>query len=380
MEGRSGVRLSGKQHVRQPVGAIDFDPSRYFSKLQASSLDRVSQFAVVVAGEAARRAGIQVDLANRDRVGVFLGTGMGGAETLEATYAAFFGAEHQAQRVLLAIPAIMPHAAAAQIAMSLGVRGECQTYSTACSSASVAIGEALRRIRAGDLDCAFAGGSESLLTPAVIHHWEKLKVLAKTADDPATGCRPFSKDRTGFSLAEGACVFVLEEYEHARDRGAPILAELLGYGVSNDATHLTKPDADGQALAIERALADSGLSVSDIGYINAHGTATLVGDAVETESIKKVFGARAYGIPVSGTKSSHGHAMGAGGAIELCAAVLALVHRAIPPTAFWTTRDSQCDLDYVPGKGRPADGLQHVMSNSFAFGGNNAVLVAGRAS
>ncbi len=372
MEGVSGITGSPRLAPEHKVGCIAFDSSRHFSKIQLLSIDRVSQMAMVVADRALDDACLKLE--DTTRCGVFLGTGMGGTESLENAYWNFFRAEQKKR--LLTVPLAMNHAPASQIAMRHGIHGECQTFSAACSSSSIAIGDAYRRIKDGYLDTVLAGGAECMLTPGSINEWQSLQVLATAQGEPSTGCRPFSKDRSGFHIAEGACIVVLEEMEGALRRGARILAEIVGYGVANDASHITKPDEGGQSRAIEAALRDAGVAPGDIDYVNAHGTATAVGDVVETRSIKRVFGERAYAIPVSSTKSSHGHAIGATGAIEFAASVLALRHKAVPPTAFWQERDPDCDLDYVPGKGRAVDGLKTVMSNSFAFGGNNAVLVA----
>ncbi|RZI40909.1 beta-ketoacyl-[acyl-carrier-protein] synthase family protein [Herbaspirillum sp. HC18] len=373
MEGVSGIRTAPRLPCK--VGGVDFASSRHFSKIQLLSLDRVAQMAIVAADRALEDAGLKPD--DTVRTGVFIGTSMGGAETTEQAYWNYFKAEQK--RRTITVPMVMNNAAASQVAMRHKIRGECQTFSAACSSSAIAIGDAYRRIKDGYLDTILAGGVECMLTPGVINEWQTMQVLAEgngEAGAPSTGCRPFSKDRTGFHIAEGACVMVLEEMQTAIERGAPILAEIKGYGVSNDASHITKPDETGQSMAIKSALYDAGLEPQDIGYINAHGTATQVGDVVETRSIKSVFEDHAYKIPVSSTKSSHGHAIGATGAIEFAASVLALRNQAVPPTAFWQERDPDCDLDYVPGKGRAVDGLKAVMSNSFAFGGNNAVLVA----
>ncbi|WP_292935923.1 beta-ketoacyl-[acyl-carrier-protein] synthase family protein [Noviherbaspirillum sp.] len=372
MDGVSGIRRSARLPEMHKVGGVEFDSSRHFSKIQLLSLDRVSQMAMVVSDRALDAARLKPE--DTSRCGVFLGTGMGGAESLENAYWNFFKAEQKKR--LLTVPLAMNHAPASQIAMRHGIHGECQTFSAACSSSSIAIGDAYRRIKDGYLDTVLAGGAECMLTPGVINEWQTLQVLATSQGEPSTGCRPFSKGRTGFHIAEGACVVVLEEMEGAIRRGAHILAEIIGYGLSNDASHITKPDEGGQSRAIEAALRDAQVEPQDIDYINAHGTATMVGDVVETRSIKRVFGEHAHAIPVSSTKSSHGHAIGATGAIEFAASVLAMQHRAVPPTAFWQERDPDCDLDYVPGKGRAVDRLMTVMSNSFAFGGNNAVLVA----
>jgi 3-oxoacyl-[acyl-carrier-protein] synthase II len=270
----------------------------------------------------------------------------------------------------------MNNAAAGHISIDHGLRGPSFTYSTACSSSAIAIGEAYRAIRHGYVDAAIAGGAESLLTLGTIRAWEALRTLAVTdTQDPAASCRPFSKDRTGLVLAEGAGMLVLETLDRASRRGARIHAEVIGYGAASDASHLTRPGEEGQVRAIRLALADAGSSPDEIDYINAHGTATLAGDVIETLAIKKVFGERAAHIPVSSTKSMHGHLMGAVGAVEFIASIMAIGRGAVPPTANLRVPDPECDLDYVPNIGRPGVAVRTVMSNSFAFGGSNAVLI-----
>lgn len=378
LSGQTGIRPHPARVLPRAVGAADFSPEQYFNKMQLLGLDRVSQFAVVAAEQAIRQAGFNPDVAMGDKVGVFFGTGAGGVESTEHAYAEFFNAGGEKKK-LLSIPAAMNHAPASQIALRFGARGECQTYSTACSSATVALGEAYRRIRDGYWDCTLAGGSECILMPGMLNSWLAMRVLCNDSDHaPGTGCRPFSGDRNGFAIGEGAAVLVLESLDTALERGATILAEIAGYGVSNDATHITKPNKTGQVLAMQRALTDACIKPTQIGHINAHGTATIAGDKIETESIKNVFGEHAYDIAISATKSAHGHLMGATGAVELVATILALKGQLIPPTTHCSTSDDECDLDYVPRKARKVTGLEYAMSNSFAFGGNNAVLIARR--
>lgn len=379
IEGRSGIRPHPGLTVDLHVGAVDFDPSTYLSQLQVNTLDRVSQLALLAAREALANARHDFDKPLGPSCGVFFGTSMGGAGTMEHAYARFFGANSSQNGRGLTIPAAMLHAPAAQVGIRFKAQGECQTYSTACSSSTVSIGEAFRRIRDGYLESALAGGAESMLLPGVLSKWKEMRVLCKEPSDrPGTGCRPFSKDRTGFAISEGAAVLVLESLQSARCRGAEPLAEIVGYGVSNDATHITKPDSEGQVRSIRNALADARIDTEQVQHINAHGTATVVGDKIETESIKSVFGSHASRIAISATKSSHGHLMGATGAVEMAATVLALKHQIVPPTAFWQERDPDCDLDHVSGQGRPMQGLEYALSNSFAFGGNNAALLVRR--
>ncbi|MEO8203465.1 MAG: beta-ketoacyl-[acyl-carrier-protein] synthase family protein [Betaproteobacteria bacterium] len=380
--GRSGIRrLSAGIAPRlatQIGGVVDFDPAA-FPKPKLALLDRFSQFALAAAAEALGDAGIGADDPRKANAGVYMGSGFGGALTIEAAYNELFtnGADRLGPYTVVRV---MNNAAAAHISIDFGLHGPSLTYSTACSSGAVALGEAARAIRHGYADLAVAGGAESLLTLATIRAWEGLRALA--SEDPAdasASCRPFSRDRTGLVLGEGAGVMVLESEEGARERGAAIYAELAGYGVTSDATHLTKPSLSGQVAAMRMALADAGLEPGAVGYINAHGTATLAGDAIETAAIKEVFGAHARRLAVSSTKSMHGHLMGATGAVEFIAAILALQRGTLPPTANLRVPDPECDLDYVANVARRGAELEAVMSNSFAFGGSNAVLVARRA-
>ncbi len=394
--GESGIRQHPNPDITMPVAWVDFDASAHFSRQQCMQLDRVSQLSIVAARQAMSMAGFGLTVPKiqplhdelshvvAEQTGVLFGTGMGGAESTELAYAKFFDAppEVWARKKTITIPAAMTHAPASHIALAFGVRGECQTYSTACSSAAVAIGEAFRRIQHGYLTTAIAGGADCILVPGVLDSWMTMHVLCQPPDDaPHAGCRPFSANRTGFAIGEAAGVLVLESLDAAMARGAAIIAELVGYGVSNDATHITKPNPAGQALAMRRAIACAGISPTDIGYINAHGTATGAGDVAETQSIKAVFGDHAYQLTVSSTKSAHGHCMGGTAAVEFIATVLALQQQMIPPTTHYDEPDPDCDLDYVPHRGRvvPADKpLRYAASNAFAFGGNNAVLIAKR--
>lgn len=305
---------------------------------------------------------------------------MGGAGTVEQGYQRLFVDGHQRVRPM-SVVASMSNAAAAHIGLHLGWHGTNLTISNACASSAQAIGEAFRHIRHGYADRAIAGGSEALLTYGVVAAWEALRVLAPLdATSPERSCRPFSSDRSGLVLGEAGAALVLESYDAARARGAVILAELAGYGASNDALHLTQPDPAGQHLAIEQALATAGLNANDIGYINAHAAGTLHGDRAETAAIKRAFGEHARALLVSSTKAVHGHALGAAGALEFVLAVQALTCGAVPPTAFLAHADVECDLDYVAQQARDAVPLKAVMSNSFAFGGSNASLIARRFS
>jgi 3-oxoacyl-[acyl-carrier-protein] synthase II len=378
MAGRSGIRrlppeFDDRLSIRIAAQA-DFSAEEHFTKKNARTLDRVSQFALSAASQAWKDAGMELAEGEQRRSGVYLGTGMGGARTLEDSYEQLFRGNVKRLHPLTVVM-VMNNAAASCVSMEYGLKGPCHTYSTACSSSAVAIGEAFRLIKHGYADVMLGGGTESLLTAGILMSWESIGTLALEAEDPSTSCRPFSKDRTGFVLGEGAAVLVLESLDRAKKRGVHIYGEVVGYGSTADAGHMTKPSVEGQSCAMQAALEEAGMGPGNIDYINAHGTATQANDIVETLAIKKVFGQRAYDIPISSTKSMHGHLLGAAGAVELVAAILALQHQTIPPTATLTVPDPECDLDYVPGRARTGADLKTVMSNSFAFGGTNAVLI-----
>lgn len=372
MSGRSAIELWGDGEETAPavVARAPFDFSRWFTRLQLAGVDRVSQFAVAAAEMARVDAGLTVLDQN---CGVYVGSGMGGAGAIEKA----FNTHLESGRVPpLTVPAFMPNAPAAHVAMRAGVHGPVFTYSIACASSAVAISEAAKAISRGDLECALAGGSEALLVPSVVRAWQALQTLASAkGDDLSRACRPFSTDRSGLVLGEGAAFLVLEPLEAALARGARIYAELAGSGVSCDATHLTKPDAAGQVRALNAALRDSGLDISDIGYCNAHGTATLIGDVVECDALCRVWGKDIDKLAVSSTKAIHGHLLGASGALEAAITVLAIARRALPPNMNMTAQDSACGVRLVTEPGTQAPNLKAAISNSFAFGGTNAVLV-----
>ena len=378
MAGHSGIdrlRAPFAEQLDHKLGAavLDFDPLAHFQKQKASMLDRTSQFALVAAQQAMLDAALDLEAEDRARIGVYFGTGMGGAQTIDEGYVRLYrdnASRHKPLTVLMA----MNNAAGAQIALDFGLTGPNFTYCTACASSSVAIGEAARSIRHGYADVMLAGGAEALLTYSTIKAWEGLRTLAlEDPEDPAASCKPFAADRTGLVLGEGSAVLVLEEYDRAQARGAHIYAELIGYGSSSDSTHITQPSIEGQARAMTLALQEAGMSGSEVDYINAHGTGTKLNDAVETAAIKQVCGTR---VPVSSTKSMHGHLMGAAGAVEFVACLMALHAQALPPTAHLKQPDPECDLDYVQNVGRQNVRVDTVMSNSFAFGGTSAVLIA----
>ena len=329
--------------------------------------DRFTRFALIAAEEASAQAG---DLGvNPLRLGVLLGTGLGGCETLDNSYRRFYG--ERSRIPPMSIPLTMYNAASSAVSAKLGAKGLAYSVVSACASSAHAIGLAAQAIRAGQADAVIAGGSDAPLTPGIISAWESLRVLAIDNEHPTEACRPFSADRKGLVLAEGAAVFVLESMDHARARGAEILGEIAGFGATSDAGHITDPSADGAARAMQQALLDARLEPRDIGYINAHGTGTRANDTTETAAIHSVFGADAP--PVSSTKSMHGHAMGASGAIEIASSLLALREGFLPPTINLERPDPECDLDYVPNETRNAR-VTAFLSNSFGFGGMNAVV------
>lgn len=351
----------------------------------ATGLDRATQFALSATQEALQDAGFEATEDQRSRIGVYVGIGNGGASTVDALYTRFFellqlsATENRDPTVMhpLAVPRMMANAGAAAVTIQHQLRGQSYTYSIACASSSVALGEAYRALRHGYIDTAIVIGTEAILTPGSYVAWNALRVMAKKRDDaPEASCRPFDAQRTGFVLGEGAAALVLEaEGVTPTCRRVPY-AELCGYGSTTDGMHITLPSARGQTQAMNIALADAGLPLDAIGYINAHGTATTAGDATETESIKAVFGQHAKKLAISSTKAVHGHLIGAGGALEFAFSVMALTTGSIPPTAHLDNPDPACDLDFVPLIARHSAPLQAVMSNSFAFGGTNASLIA----
>ena len=384
LAGKSGIRsieVAFPNGVESVIaGNIDFNPDEHFARAKLLTMDRVSQFALVAAREAMAQAGLD-DVANRagsspERFGVSMGTGSGGSGSTEAAYAALLEQRVARLRPMTVVLA-MNNAIAAHVSMEFGLKGPSNTVSNACASSANAIGDAFRQIRHGYTDAMLVGGAEALLNRGTIKAWQAMHTLAKPhADGAQASCRPFSKDRTGLVLSEGAAMLVLEDWDTAQRRGANILAELAGYASTTDAHHLTQPEASGQANAMVLGMRDAGMNTHDIAYLNAHGTATDVGDGVETNAIKLAFQNAAATLPVSSTKAVHGHAMGAAGAMEFIASVMALRSGQLPPTAFLETPDSRCDLDYIPLRARERKGMRAVMSNSFAFGGSNAVLIA----
>jgi 3-oxoacyl-[acyl-carrier-protein] synthase II len=360
------------------VGAtVRWTPAPFLKDGEAANLDRVSQFALGAAAQALAASRLDLAGAERARIGVSWGTGMGGAGAVDASYQQVYGKDEWRLRPLTVVMA-MNNAAGSNVAVRHGLRGPFANFSTACSSSAMALGEAMRTIAAGRADAMVAGGAEALLTPGTLAAWQALRTLAPAdAADPAASCKPFDKRRAGLVLGEGAAAFVLEEESYARNRGAQIHGFLTGYGNTCDAAHMSRPDRDGQVRAMREALAEAGREPRDIGYINAHGTATAVGDVVEAEAINTVFDGAP--VRVSSTKSLHGHLLGGAGALEFAVAMLALEEGVLAPTAFLEQPDPACALDHVALKAAHIKPPRAVMSNSFAFGGSNVVLVAERA-
>lgn len=390
LEGRSAIGPSPADIAeRLPdvlVARVLSDPTALLDR-QYAGLDRATQFALIAADEAMTEAAIVTPVEESRRFGVFVGIGFAGAQTVDNLYSRYFKTladltqTHKNPSVMhpLSVPRMMANAAAAAISMRYGLRGPSNTYSVACASSAVAIGEAFRAIRNGYLDAAIVVGAEAMLNPGALMAWNALRVMAKPDPvDPSRSCRPFSLNRSGFVLGEGAASLVLESETRAVKRGAGVQAEIAGYGCSSDAQHLTTPSVEGQAHAMEDALAEARLPPERVGYLNAHGTATKAGDAVETQAIHKVFGQHVHQLAVSSTKAVHGHLIGAGGALEFALSIMAMNSGSLPPTAHLDAPDSNCDLDFVPLKARHGCDIDAVMSNSFAFGGSNVSLVARR--
>jgi nodulation protein E len=374
--GRSGI---------QPLQAVDrsllrfqnaaevqgFDPSQYFEEKEIGLLDRFAQFGVVAARQAIAQAGIEWNDELRESTAIVTGSCVGGQNTEDEGFVNLY--RKNIPRVNpLTIPRTMENAAASRISLETGIVGPTYTVSTACSSANHAIGQAFWMVRSGAVRMAIAGGSEAVFSLGFLKAWEAMRVVS-----PDT-CRPFSKDRRGLILGEGGAMLVLEPLEAARARGAKIYGEIAGFGMSSDAYHITQPSPGGAVRAMRAALSDAALQPEDIGYINAHGTATQANDATETAAIRKLFGAHAEQVAVSSTKSMHGHALGAAGAIEAVATLLSLCNGVLPPTANFTLPDPACDLDVIPNQARKMQ-VECALSNSFAFGGLNAVLAFRRA-
>jgi len=356
----------------------DFDPSVWIERKQARRMDRFAQMILAAARQAEADSGLDVGREG-DRIGAAIATGIGGLKSFQDCYDTL--RERGPDRVNpFSIPAIIPNMGAAWVSMQLGTRGPLSSQCTACAASNMAIGESADAIRLGRAEVMFCGGTEAPVTRVGVAGFGSMRALSRRNDDPRRASRPFDAHRDGFVMGEAGAVLVLEELEHAHARGAKIYAELLGYGVSSDATHITEPDPTGEnpARAMKMAFDDAGIEPSEIGYINAHGTSTPLGDASETRVIKLAVGEDvARTIPISSTKGATGHCLGAAGAVEAIFTTLAVHRGVLPPTINYETPDPECDLDYIPNEARPAD-ISVGVSNSFGFGGHNASIVVRR--
>ncbi|MEO1192272.1 MAG: beta-ketoacyl-[acyl-carrier-protein] synthase family protein [Pseudomonadota bacterium] len=373
--GRSGIRsltqVTGERLMVNVAGEIpDYDPTKWLSERKIDFTDRFSQYAIIAAREALADSGLELDKEAARRTACLVGTGMGGMTTMDQGFVRLYR-DKTLRAPPLTVPKVMPSAAASQVSMDLGLTGPSFGLTSACSSSNHALGEAFWMVRSGRVDRAFAGGTEACLSYGCLKAWEVLRVIA-----PDT-CRPFSKNRKGMVIGEGAGIIVLENLEQAKARGAKIYAELAGYGATADAGDLVQPALSGASQALADCLSDAGLAPEQVGYINAHGTATRINDQVETQAIRKVFGGHADRLAVSSSKSMFGHGLGAAGGLEIIPTVLSVAKGVLPPTANYEEADPDCDLDYVTEGAREKD-IEAALSNSFAFGGLNAVLAVRR--
>ena len=383
LAGKSGAgpitHFDASQHKTRFAAEVKgFDGIAIFGVRDARKMDRFTQFALAATLEALAQAGLRIDEANRDRVGILIGTGIGGIGTLLEQADVLRGRGPDRVSPFL-VPMMISDGAAGAIAIRLGARGPNMSISTACATGTNTIGEASEMIRRGAADVMLAGGSEAAITALSMAGLNVMTALSTRNDAPERASRPFDKERDGFLMGEGAGVVVLESLEYARSRGAKILCEFAGYGTSDDAYHLSAPaeNGAGAALSMQLALRHAGLRVEDIGYINAHGTSTQLNDKSETAAIKAVFGEQAYNVPISSTKSMTGHLMGASGSVEIVICTQVFRENVIPATINYEVPDPNCDLDYVPNQPRKAE-PNHIMSNSFGFGGHNATLILSR--
>ena len=383
LAGKSGAgpitRFDTSKHKTKFAAEVKgFDPVALLGVRDARKFDRYAQLAIAAAQEALTESGLVIDDSNRDRVGILIGTGIGGIITLMENVDSL--RERGPERVSpFLVPMMIADSAAGLLAIRIGARGPNMAITSACATGTNVIGEASEMIRRGTADVMFAGSSEAAIVALTIAGLNVMTALSTRNDAPEKASRPFDKNRDGFLMGEGAGMVVLESLEYAQKRGAKILCELKGYGTSDDAYHITAPaeNGAGAALCMKQALEEANLNVTDIDYINAHGTSTLLNDKSETAAIKTVFGQYAYKVPVSSTKSMTGHLLGASGSVEAVICAKVLQENILPPTINYETPDPDCDLDYVPNVARPAK-VKHVMSNTFGFGGHNATLIMSR--
>lgn len=366
------------QGVRIAAEVKDFNPDDYFEPKVARHLELFVQYALAAAGEALADSGFKITPENATRVGSIVGCGLGGLPTIEK-YIQILHEKGERRITPFFIPMVIPNMGAGQISIFYGTRGPNLSLTTACAAGTHAVGEAFRAISHGDCELALTGGSEGVICPMGFAGFHAMKALSTRNGEPAKASRPFDRDRDGFVIGEGGGILLLEELEHAKQRGAKIYAEMAGYGMSGDAYHIAAPPEDGAGaiLCMQNALADAGMSPTDVDYINAHGTSTPLNDVIETRAIKAVFEAHAGKMAISSTKSMTGHLLGGAGGIEAVITALAIKHQLAPPTINLENPDPECDLDYVPGQGR-AMNIRVAMSNSFGFGGTNAVMLMKR--
>ncbi len=381
--GKSGVttidRFDRTPFPTQMAGQVrDFDPEKYLHKRLVRRMDRTAHFAIATSSMAVEDSKIDLSQVPPERAGVVIGTSMCGIGYILEQHDVFIDSGPMRISPFTAL-ASFPDACASQVSMFLGLKGPSYALSTACSSASDALGAAVEAIELNHQDVILTGGSEATMYSPIFASFCVARAMSTRNDDPTKASRPFNMDRDGFVLGEGSAMFVLEEYEHAKARGAHIYAEVLGHGMTCDAHHMTAPDPslEQAARAMEMALEEAEVTPKDIDYINAHGTSTPLNDKTETAVIRKVFGEEAYHTPVSSTKSMVGHLIGAAGSVELAATLLAMEKQILPPTINYEVPDPDCDLDYVPNKSRPAE-IKTIMKNSFGFGGKNSILIVGK--
>jgi len=380
LKGKSGIglvtRFDTSNYATKIAGEVkNFNPADYMDKKEARRMDPFTHYAVAAAKIAHEDSGLKITSNNRDRIGVVIGSGVGGITTVEEQHAILLNRGPNRVSPFF-VPMLIANMAPGQISINLGVRGPNLTTTTACASGTHAVGDAFKMIQYGLADVIFAGGAEAAVCPLAFAGFCSMRAMSTNNDNPEGACRPFDKNRDGFVLGEGAGVMVLEELEHALARGAKIYAEVIGYGMSDDAYHITAPapEGDGARLAMSNALADAGILPEQVDYINAHGTSTELNDLYETLAIKNLFGQHAYNLAISSTKSMTGHLLGAAGAVELIFTALTIKSGKIPPTINYETPDPDCDLDYVPNVAREKD-IDIALSNSFGFGGHNGTVI-----
>jgi 3-oxoacyl-[acyl-carrier-protein] synthase II len=384
VEGRSGIgpitKFDATAYAARIAGEVKgFDPEQWIEKKEVKKSDTFIHYAIAAAQMAVDDAKLDRKAGDPDRMGVIIGSGIGGLPLIEEMHRKLV--ERGPSRISpFFIPGLIVNLATGQVSIRFGAKGPSSAPATACATGAHAIGDAFKIIQRDDADVMFAGGSEAVVTPLAVGGFAAMRALSTRNDEPERASRPWDRDRDGFVMGEGSGVLILEERDHAIARGAQIYCELVGYGMTSDAYHITSPseDGDGMVRVMKRALKDAGLQPTDIEYINAHGTSTEVGDRIETIAIKTVFGEHAYKLAVSSTKSMTGHLLGAAGGLESAIAAMAIRQGILPPTINLENADEGCDLDYVPNVARPAPGIRHVLSNSFGFGGTNATLIFSR--